>query len=240
MLPQGAAGVLTPAVEVGMRHDGGDAEQGLGLDLSGGLDWSVPALGLAARVSGRGLLVHEADGLGVGRGRVAGYDPDPPRSWGRSCRWRRGGADRRSAVRRRCDAADAGGAAAARRQAERGSGLGAAAICGCGHSVRGAGTGRAGTGRAGRDYRLGYRLSVPVVVGRPFTLKLEGIRHEPVAPAAAAEHTVTLHATMRWKFVANHMDHAQRPSLGDRYGRLGISPDGYLLGVQLLGWDGRC
>ena len=52
-------GRLTPTAELGLRHDGGDAETGFGLDLSGGLSWSAPALGLAAQVSGRGLLPHE-------------------------------------------------------------------------------------------------------------------------------------------------------------------------------------
>ena len=47
-------------IEVGMRHDGGDAETGFGLDLGGGLAWSDPASGIAAEVSARGLLTHEA------------------------------------------------------------------------------------------------------------------------------------------------------------------------------------
>ena len=36
----GGGATLTPSLEVGVRHDGGDAETGFGLDLGGGLAWS--------------------------------------------------------------------------------------------------------------------------------------------------------------------------------------------------------
>ena len=67
-----------PRLEVGVRHDGGDAETGFGLDLGGGLAWSDPASGIAAQVSARGLVSHEAGGM-RDRG-VAGslaWDPRP-------------------------------------------------------------------------------------------------------------------------------------------------------------------
>ena len=71
-------GTLTPRLEVGVRHDGGDAETGFGLDLGGGLAWSDPGTGIEAEVSGRGLLTHEAGGF---RERVVagslGWDPAP-------------------------------------------------------------------------------------------------------------------------------------------------------------------
>ena len=56
-------GELTPRLETAMRHDGGDAETGFGLDLGGGLAWSHPASGISADLSGRGLLTHEAGGF---------------------------------------------------------------------------------------------------------------------------------------------------------------------------------
>ena len=59
-LAVGEAGTLVPRLEIGMRHDGGDAETGFGLDLGGGLAWSDPKRGIAAEVSGRGLLTHES------------------------------------------------------------------------------------------------------------------------------------------------------------------------------------
>ena len=49
-------GTLAPRLEIGVRHDGGDAETGFGLDLGGGLAWSDPGTGVRAEVSGRALL----------------------------------------------------------------------------------------------------------------------------------------------------------------------------------------
>ena len=52
------SGVLTPFLEVGLRHDGGDAETGSGLELGGGLRWAG-LKGFAVEVRARGLLAHE-------------------------------------------------------------------------------------------------------------------------------------------------------------------------------------
>ena len=52
------SGVLTPSLEVGLRHDGGDAETGSGLELGGGLRWAG-LKGFAVEVRARGLLAHE-------------------------------------------------------------------------------------------------------------------------------------------------------------------------------------
>ena len=54
---------LTPSLEVGLRHDGGDAETGFGLDLGAGLRLSDPMRGLEVEIRGRGLLSHESDGF---------------------------------------------------------------------------------------------------------------------------------------------------------------------------------
>ncbi len=59
----GGGAVLTPSLEVGVRHDGGDAETGFGLDLGGGLALSDPKRGLQAELSGRGLLAHRSKGF---------------------------------------------------------------------------------------------------------------------------------------------------------------------------------
>ncbi|MCY4513974.1 MAG: fibronectin type III domain-containing protein, partial [Candidatus Tectomicrobia bacterium] len=52
-------GTLTPVVEVALRHDGGDAERGSGLEVGGRLGYST-AWGLTAEISIHALLVHEA------------------------------------------------------------------------------------------------------------------------------------------------------------------------------------
>ena len=59
----GGGAVLTPSLEIGVRHDGGDAETGFGLDLGGGLALSDPKRGLQAELRGRGLLAHESKGF---------------------------------------------------------------------------------------------------------------------------------------------------------------------------------
>ncbi|MYD77935.1 MAG: hypothetical protein F4239_03215 [Gammaproteobacteria bacterium] len=70
--------MLEPTFEFGLRHDGGDAETGWGVDIGVGFRWYDPALGLSAEIAGRGLLAHEAAGL-KNRG-VSGsfaWDPNP-------------------------------------------------------------------------------------------------------------------------------------------------------------------
>ena len=59
----GGGAVLTPSLEVGVRHDSGDAETGFGLDLGGGLALSDPKRGLQAELRGRGLLAHQSKGF---------------------------------------------------------------------------------------------------------------------------------------------------------------------------------
>ena len=54
---------LRPSVEVGLRHDGGDAETGAGMDLGAGLVVSDASTGLAVDVRVRTLVVHQAEGF---------------------------------------------------------------------------------------------------------------------------------------------------------------------------------
>ena len=53
-------GALAPTFEAGLRHDGGDAETGAGIELGGGLRYTVPAAGLTAEAKVRGLVAHQA------------------------------------------------------------------------------------------------------------------------------------------------------------------------------------
>ena len=52
-------GTLSPTLEAGLRHDDGDAERGMGVELGAGLAWSSGRLTL--QLNGRGLLAHEDD-----------------------------------------------------------------------------------------------------------------------------------------------------------------------------------
>ena len=51
---------LTPTLQLGLRHDGGDAETGAGVEVGAGLRYRAGTLSADARV--RTLLAHEADG----------------------------------------------------------------------------------------------------------------------------------------------------------------------------------
>ncbi len=50
---------LTPTVELGLRHDAGDAETGFGLELGGRVQYADPRLGLTIEGAVRALLAHE-------------------------------------------------------------------------------------------------------------------------------------------------------------------------------------
>ncbi len=86
---------LGPRLEAGLRHDGGDAETGFGLEIGGGIGFSDPALGLSVTVDGRTLALHE-DGAFGGWGLSLGlsWDPRPEtkRGWSLAARQSLGGA----------------------------------------------------------------------------------------------------------------------------------------------------
>ena len=78
-------GELTPTMEVGARHDGGDAETGYGADFGAGLVWSDPERGISADVRARALLAHEADGFRQrGFSGTLSWDPEPATALGPS------------------------------------------------------------------------------------------------------------------------------------------------------------
>ena len=56
----GRAG-LRPSAKIGLRHDGGDVREGLGLEIGGTLGYAVPSRGLTVEVGGRVLAAHSND-----------------------------------------------------------------------------------------------------------------------------------------------------------------------------------
>ena len=71
-------GDIRPKLEAGLRHDGGDAETGFGLEVGGGFAWRMPSLGLSLDIEGRALLLHEAEGRGdQGFSATMNWDPGP-------------------------------------------------------------------------------------------------------------------------------------------------------------------
>ena len=187
-------GTLAPRLEVGVRHDGGDAETGFGLDLGGGLAWSDPGTGIRAEVSGRGLLTHESAGLRErGIAGSFGWDPAPGSNRGPSLSLTQtmglsatGGAD---ALLGRTTleglAANDDGDELDRRRLELRLGYGFGAF-----GDRFTWTPQAGLGwsESVRETVLGWRLAEERRSGLVFGLDVEGARREPAHSDGEAAH----------------------------------------------------
>ena len=214
VLPVRLAGgsVLTPSLELGVRHDGGDAETGFGADVGAGLAWRDPRRGLTAELRARGLLVHEADGLReVGLSGSLGWNPVA------------GDRGPSLSLTQTIGGASAGGAEAL---LQRGTLGGLAANAGADSVTSAAGElgsqrleARFGHGFAvfsdrftltpeaafglsgtGRDYRLGWRLvraeRQSGLTGGPLALSFEATRRErPATDGAPPEHAAGVRLT---------------------------------------------
>ena len=200
----GGDAVLTPSLEVGVRHDGGDAETGFGADIGAGIALSDPARGLSAEVRARGLLTHEAQGMRErGLSGTLAFDPSPETERGLSLEVTQsvgaqgeGGVD---ALLERSTfgdlAAEEGDDLSARRlDARIGYGLGIL-------DDRWTATPELGFGLSDRDreLRLGWRLAESVSTGLAFELGLEGTWRESSDSNAStgAEHGIGVGAGWR-------------------------------------------
>ena len=194
----GGGGSLVPKLEVGARHDGGDAETGFGVELGGGIAWSDPALGLSLDVSGRALVAHGNDDL-KDRGCAASlaFDPDPATGRGPSLSLRQefggraqGGLDALFQPATLEDRAG-GGEASSRWTLE--AGWGVAAFGG-----RFVGTPHVGVSASafGRDLSVGWRLAPEAAAAPGPSLGVEAARRE--GGAAGAEHGVRIEVSARW------------------------------------------
>ena len=197
-------GEMTPRLEVALRHDGGDAETGFGLDLGGGLAWRHGERGISAEVNARGLLTHAAGGF-RDRG-IAGaltWDPRPQSDRGVRLTLRQtvgasatGGVD---ALLGRDTlaglAANDDGDELDRRRLEVKLGYGFPAF-----GDRFTATPEVGVGLSdsGRDYSLGWRLGL--AQGGPTSLELgiEATRRESANDDREPEHGVGFRITARW------------------------------------------
>ena len=197
-------GTFEPRLEVGVRHDGGDAETGFGLDLGGGLAWSDPGTGLRAEASGRGLLTHERAGFRQrGFAGSFGWDPAPGTDRGPSLTLTqtmgasaRGGADALFGQRTLEGlAANDDGDELERRRLEVKLGYGFAAF-----GDRFTATPELGFGLSAgaRDYRLGWRLTRAARFGGALELALEGRRLESANDDALPEDSLGLRISTRW------------------------------------------
>ena len=197
-------GTLAPRLELGVRHDGGDAETGFGLDLGAGLAWSDPEAGLRAEVRGRGLLTHESRGF-RDRGVSGAFTWEPARgSPGRGPKLTLtqtlgasagGGAD---ALLGRGTleglGADDHGDDLGRGRLEIGFGYGFSAFGGGFTSTPELGVGLTDTGR---DYRLGWRLTRDARGAGALELSVDATRRES-ANDNDPEHGIGFRVTARW------------------------------------------
>ena len=70
--------MLTASLELGVRHDGGDAETGFGADIGTSLALAAPPRELSAELRACGLLAQEADSLSRrGLSGTLAIDPAP-------------------------------------------------------------------------------------------------------------------------------------------------------------------
>ena len=192
-------GTLTPSVELGVRHDGGDAETGTGLELGAGLGWADPSRGLDMTVKVQGLAAHAEDSYdewsvsgqlrlvpgAAGRGLSMSLTP----SWGADP----GSSERlwllpdASALAANSDATDP----QARLDAELGYGL----------AVSGGLTGTPhvgfGLSETAREVRLGWRLNP--AGGGGFGFHLDAARRDSgIEGDPETEHRVGFGITSRW------------------------------------------
>ena len=188
---------FVPKLEIGARHDGGDAETGFGVEIGGGTAWVDPGLGLSLDVSGRTLLAHENDDL-KDRGMSASlaFDPAPATGRGPSFSLRQdfggqaqGGLD---ALFAPAPLEDRTGSEATSRWAmEAAWGFPAfgGRFTGSPHVGLGLSTGA-------RDYSIGWRLAPEAATAPDLSFGLRATCRE--SDTQAAEHTVGFEITARW------------------------------------------
>ena len=189
-------GTLTPSLEAGLRHDGGDAETGTGVELGAGLRYADPESGLTVEASVRTLVAHEASGYeewgasgsvrldpgASGRGLSLTLRP----AWGAAT----GGAGRLWGFRdARAFAANEELDAQGRLDTEIAYGFGA-------FGGRGLATPYAGFGLSQDGHRI-WRAGARWSLGPVLAMSLDGTRREPVNDDAP-EHGLKLGASLRW------------------------------------------
>ena len=194
-------GSLTPKLELGLRHDDGDAERGLGVELGGGIAWSLPGIGLTLDLTGRALLAHAADGLeDHGFSAALVYDPRPETERGVSLSLRQdvggssaGGVEALFASQTQGGQSLGGGAAGGRLAVEAAWGL---PVFGGGFT----GSPHVGYGLTddGRDYSLGWRLAPAGEQAPALSLEVKATRRERQNDGSPVDHAVGIEITGEW------------------------------------------
>ena len=192
----GPGAVLAPGLEVGLRHDGGDAETGTGVEVGGRIRYTDAGSGLTVEANARTLIAHEDSGYREwGAGGSVRLDPGASGRglslslapvWGTPS----------SGVDRLWSARDAAGLvrdddfeAERRLEGELGYGFGAFGERGVVTPYAGLGLAEAGD----RTWRAGARWSL----APHLAMSLDGARRES-ANDDAPEHAAQFRLTLRW------------------------------------------
>ena len=192
----GEGAVLTPGLEVGLRHDGGDAETGAGVEIGGRIRYADAGSGLTVEASARTLIAHEDSGYREwGAGGSVRLDPGASGRglslslapvWGTPS----SGVDRLWSARDAAGLAPGGEFEAKRRlESEIGYGFGAFGERGLVTPYGGLGLAEAGN----RTWRAGARWSLAPTLA----MSLDVTRRE-AANDNAPEHGVQFRLTLRW------------------------------------------
>ena len=190
---------LTPSAEVGLRHDGGDAERGAGMDVGGGVVVSDSSTGLTVNVRMRMLVVHEAEGFREQGVSVSlSYDPTPltplgfmarvAPSWGGQAT---SGAEAVWGRQAMAGPADGGFASGNRLDTEVGYGLPLGS--------RFVGTPRVGFAASeyGRDHRIGYGVTMLEREALSLEFGVDARRRESLMKGGA-DNGFRVGASLRW------------------------------------------
>ena len=191
-----AVGEATPTLELGLRHDGGDAETGTGVEIGGRIAYADPSSGLTVEASARTLIAHEDGGYGEwGAGGSERLSPDASGRglsltlapvWGAAS----SGVERLWAARDAAGLAPGGDFEPERRlETELGYGLGAFGERGVATPYAGLGLSEAG----GRTWRTGARWSLQPSLA----MSLDGTRREAANDDTPPEHAIGFRLTYR-------------------------------------------
>ena len=190
-------GSLEPSLSLGLRHDGGDAETGTGVEAGMGLAWSDPARGLTSDLRLYGLAAHESGGYeewgASGSLRMA---PDPTGrglSLSMTPSWGAQGQTGRLWDTAPKSVAGTGNGEAPGGRLDTEVGYGLSALGGTGTPYAGLGLGDGGA----RDWRLGWRFTLQRL--HSLSLGVEATRREAANDnGSGAEHGVTVRGALRW------------------------------------------
>ena len=193
---------LSPFIEAGLRHDGGDAETGLGVEIGAGLRYAHPEQYLTMELNSRWQLAHDDDSFAEwGVSGSLRYDPRPPSELGLSFTlspsWGTGTSGGIDALWKRADIA----ALAANEYATPAGRIDAELAYGF-VTLDGLAIGTPLTGvslsESMRAFRLGYRISLAHREDLDFNLSFEGTRRENTRGDEPPEYGCLLRFSIRW------------------------------------------